>query len=171
MRRIDKIKNLKKANLLSEERYLDTKYILDEGWKSAAAGIGMALGSLSCANAQTAQPKDTTQQQVIQTTKDVCSLVSDGGFDLGAKLIRLYKMYPQAFATLEKDPNYKHMTNVIKKWSQDVDKEQGMRYYDAQIADYVNIPQELETRLGDRFMGRDMTKNFIIAMENNAQSR
>lgn len=170
MRKFDKLNNLKKANLLSEERYLDNKKTVGEDWKSTAAGIGMALGSLSCANAQSVQPKDSAQQQMVQVTKDVCQLVYEGGLDLGVKLIELYKKNPQALAKLEQDPEFKRIARVVRKYSKVVDENQGYVYYDAHIADYVDIPIDMTTRLGDRFAGRDITKDFIIAMENNAAS-
>ncbi len=159
MRKFDKLKNLKKVNLLSEERYLDNKKIFCEDWKSTAAGIGMALGSLTCANAQNVQPKDSTQQQIVQVTKNICELVYDGGVELGSKLIELYKKNPQLLAKLEQDPEFKRIARAVRRFSEAVDDD-----------DEFSVPIDLTTTLGDRFARRDITKNFIIAMENNAAS-
>lgn len=66
MRKFDKKLNILKANLLSEQRYAETKDPLNEGWKTnVAAGLAtLAGGAGANAQAQSAPQKPNVQNQV-----------------------------------------------------------------------------------------------------------
>lgn len=60
MRKSDKKLNIQKANLLSEQRYVETKNLMSEDWKTnLAAGLATAGAG---ANAQTTKSVDPNQQ-------------------------------------------------------------------------------------------------------------
>ena len=66
MRKFDKKLNIVKANLLSEQRYLNNKEGINEDWKTnLAAGIA-SLGGAAGAQAQQQAPQQAPQQQSIQ---------------------------------------------------------------------------------------------------------
>ena len=68
MRKIDKKLNISKVNLLSEQRYLDEKNGLEEGWKTnMAAGIA-SLGAGMGAQAQQAPQQAQNIEKTIQAT-------------------------------------------------------------------------------------------------------
>lgn len=62
MRKSDKKLNIQKANLLSEQRYVETKNLMSEDWKTnLAAGLATA-GAVAGGNAQTTKSVDPNQQ-------------------------------------------------------------------------------------------------------------
>lgn len=65
MRKFDKKLNIVKANLLSEQRYLENKDGLSEGWRTNVAAGLASLGGAAGAQAQQA-PQQAPQQQTIQ---------------------------------------------------------------------------------------------------------
>lgn len=67
MRRFDKKINIQKANLLSEQRYLESKGIIDEDWKTnLAAGLASVGGAVG-ASAQ--QPVSNPMNNITQTSQ------------------------------------------------------------------------------------------------------
>ena len=73
MRKIDKLINLQKANLLTEQIYLANKEGVNEDWKkNIAAGTLSALGSLGMGHAQTKVP----DKQGIENSQSTIDNVS-----------------------------------------------------------------------------------------------
>lgn len=68
MRKIDKKLNISKLNLLSEQRYLDEKNGLEEGWKSNMAAGVASLGFGMGAQAQQAPQQAQGIEKTIQAT-------------------------------------------------------------------------------------------------------
>lgn len=69
MRKIDKKLNIAKLNLLSEQRYLEEKNCLEEGWKTnMAAGIASLGAGMSAQAQQAPQQQSQGIEKTIQAT-------------------------------------------------------------------------------------------------------
>lgn len=62
MRRIDKILNIQMANLLAEQRYIKTKNLMSEDWKTNLAAGLATLSATAGSNAQSTKSLDQNQQ-------------------------------------------------------------------------------------------------------------
>lgn len=70
MNRKHKFKNIESANILAEQRYLESKG-LDEGWgRNLAAGLAATAGSMGAANAQAPAPTQAPTTHQVQSQLD-----------------------------------------------------------------------------------------------------